>query len=128
MSLGIFLVSVCYMVLNCVQKFIQYKHTFSATLTFKYANMNKLTLDPPQRIINVVNSNDSCIKGYFFFFSYRRRSTGYCKASVQLMLKNINKTSKESPNIFNTKKKNPKNHAEFPQRPSIVNSPLIAKR
>lgn len=54
MSLGIFLVSVCYTVLNCVQKFIQYKHTFSATLTFKYANMNKLTLDPPQRIINVV--------------------------------------------------------------------------
>lgn len=60
------------MVLNCVQKFIQYKHTFSATLTFKYANMNKLTLDPPQRIINVVNSNDSCIKGYFFFFQLQK--------------------------------------------------------
>lgn len=29
----------------------KHKHTFSATLAFKSASMNKLTLDPPNRIL-----------------------------------------------------------------------------
>lgn len=76
--LAVFLVRVCYMVLNCVQKFIKYKHTFSATLTFKYANTNKRPLDPPKRILMWKIQMTHVQKGIFCFI-YKDSLPGIAK-------------------------------------------------
>lgn len=65
MALANFLVNIYYMVLNYVQNTNTNTNTFSATLAFKSASMNKLTLDPPNRILMYKIQMINVQKDYF---------------------------------------------------------------